>query len=68
MSVQEGFLDRLGLRDELGIERGSNYVSTFYDHPDCEALIRAADEQLYHAKHAGRNRVEPASAEPLLSA
>ena len=38
------------------------------DHPDCESLIRAADEQLYHAKHAGRNRVEPASAEPLLSA
>jgi len=54
---------------DLGTVTVSAGVATFPDHgTTADALIRAADQVLYDAKHKGRNRVVSASARKAMNA
>ena len=48
---------------DLGPVTLSLGVACFPEHgPNAEVIMRSADDALYRAKHAGRNRVEPGTA------
>jgi diguanylate cyclase (GGDEF)-like protein len=59
----DSFADRPSDHLSVTVSIGVAEPSTRYRQP--EQVIQAADQALYRAKHKGRNRVEPASTEPL---